>query len=152
MKTVIGIFLTHLFAIVLCQAPPVHAGPYTDELSKCIVASTTTDDRVAIVKWMFSAASLHPAVKSITSVSEEQLDEANKITAKLLMRLLTDSCMQHAQKAIKYEGHRAIQSSFQILGQVAGRELFSSPDVAAGMAGFEKHFDSEKLESVLGIK
>ncbi len=152
MRIVKGIFLTHLFAIVLFQTVSVHAGPYTDELSKCIVASTTTDDRVAIVKWMFSAASLHPAVKSITSVSKEQLEEANKITAELLMRLLTESCMQQAQKAIQYEGQIAIQSSFQILGQVAGRELFSSPDVAAGMAGFEKHFDGEKLESVLGIK
>lgn len=152
MKIVKGIFFAHIFVIVLFQTIPVHAGPYTDELSKCIVASTTTNDRVAIVKWMFSAASLHPAVKSITSVSEEQLEEANKKTAELLMRLLTESCIQQAKKAIKYEGQVAIQSSFQILGQVAGRELFSSPDVAAGMAGFEKHFNGEKLESLLGIK
>jgi len=32
------------------------------------------------------------------------------------------------------------------LGQIAGKELFANPEVAAGMAHFEKYFDAKKLE------
>jgi len=32
---------------------------------------------------------------------------------------------------------------------VAGQELFASPEVAAGMAGLEKHLDSEKLQALV---
>jgi len=57
--------------------------------------------------------------------------------------LPTESCRQKAEKAIKYEGQIAIQSSFQIFGQVTAQELFSSPDVAAAVADLEKHLDGE---------
>lgn len=152
MKATKAIILTHLLFISLCLADISYAGPYTNDLSKCIVESTTTNDRTAMVKWMFSAISLHPAVKPIASISEEKLKEANKQTAELFMKLLTESCIEQAQKAIKYEGQIAIQSSFRILGQVASQEMFSNPEVAAGISGLEKYFDKEKLESSLGIK
>ena len=36
------------------------AGVFADELSKCLVKSSSTDDRVLLVQWMFGALSLHP--------------------------------------------------------------------------------------------
>jgi hypothetical protein len=38
--------------------------------------------------------------------------------------------------------------SFQVLGQVAGAELFQSPEVARVMAGLEKHVDKKKLDAL----
>ncbi len=141
------------FAIVvvaaLAAAAPALAGPYTDDLSKCLVESTTVDDRADLVKWMFAAASLHPAVRSFTSVSEEQLDAANKRMADLTTRLLTESCRDQTRKALRYEGPVTIQLSFQVLGQVAGQEMFSSPEVAQALSGLQKHFDPAKLQSLL---
>ncbi len=127
-----------------------YAGLFTDDLSRCLVSSTSAADKISLVKWMFTAAALHPAVSSIASVSKEQLDEANKKTAQLFEKLLTKSCREQTIKAVKNEGTAAIQSGFQVLGQVAARELFTSPEVAAGMAGLEKHFDAKKLEEVFG--
>jgi hypothetical protein len=49
------------------------------------------------------------------------------------------------------EGEVAIQSSFNVFGQVAAKELFSNPDVAAEMAGLEKHLDGNKIKEALGI-
>lgn len=129
---------------------PAQAGPYIDDLGKCIVEATTVADRAAFVRWMFAAATLHPAVKSLASVPAERLEAENKATAELFMRLLTESCRDQTQKAIKYEGPMAIASGFQVLGQVAGQELFSSPEVSAGLAGMEKYMDSEKLKAVAG--
>ncbi|EJL6388285.1 hypothetical protein NMR74_004519 [Vibrio parahaemolyticus] len=128
------------------------AGVYSDELSKCLVSSTTKGDRVELVKWMFSAASAHPAVKTISSITPVQMEEANKNVAQLFMRLTTESCLEQTKNAIAYEGTLAFQSSFQVLGQVAGQEMFASPEVVAGMAGLEKHLDEEKLSSILSAQ
>ena len=142
--------LSAILGPILFLSLNVQAQPYTDDLSRCLVESTATADKVSLVKWMFTAASLHPAVSSIASVSEKQLDDANKETAELFVKLLTESCREQAQKAVKYEGPYAIQAGFKVLGQVAAQELFSSPEVSAGMAGMEKHFDTEKLEEIFG--
>lgn len=128
----------------------VNAGMYTDDLSRCLVESTTTADKLTLVKWLFAAMSLHPAVKSLASVSEKQIDNANRETARLFMKLLTDTCKAPAVKAVKYEGQVAIQSSFQAFGQVAAGELFSNPNVAAGMGGLKNYLDENKLNQTFG--
>lgn len=130
----------------------VHAGPYSDDLSKCIIESTTVNDRAAFVNWIFSAASLHPAVKSIAAVPKEQMAAANRQTGEMVMKILTESCPKQAEKAIRYEGASALETSFEALGQVAGQELFSSPEVAAGMAGLVEYLDENRLKAALTAK
>ncbi len=127
---------------------PAHAGLYTDDLSRCLVEKTNKDDRAALVRWMFAAAAAHPAVAPIAKVSAEQQDGANKVVAELFTRLLTGLCKDKAKSAIAYEGAVAIQMSFQVLGQVAGSELFQSPEVAKVMAGLERHIDKKKLDEL----
>jgi hypothetical protein len=122
---------------------------YTDTLSKCLVESTTTKDRNNLVRWVFAAASQHPAVKDMSAVTDEQLDQANKQLAELFIKLLTESCVEETKKAIAYEGTGTLPASFETLGRVAGVELFSSPEVNACMAGMQKHLDKEKLNTVL---
>lgn len=133
---------------VLGSVQPAQAGPYADDLSKCLVSSTSKDDRASLVTWMFSAASLHPAVKSIASVTPKQLDDANKHAGELFMRLLTDACKSQTQQALQYEGASTIQTSFQVLGQVAGQELFTSPEVGAALAGMSKYIDEARLKEL----
>jgi hypothetical protein len=125
------------------------AGVYTDELSKCVLESTTEADRTDLVKWMFAAASAHPAVKPLTRVSTEQLREANATMGRLITRLLTETCLETAKKAFQYEGALAFQTSMRLLGQVAGQELFSSPEVAGAMAGLGEGFDQERVQAIL---
>lgn len=55
--------------LALLTVGSAHAGPYSDDLGKCLVASTTAADKGALVKWMFATAALHPAVKSVASVT-----------------------------------------------------------------------------------
>jgi len=134
--------------IVLSLSCSASAGLYSDDLAKCLVESTTKEDRTALVRWMFAAAGSHPAVASIANVSPHAMDEANASTGALFMRLLTDSCKDKAKRALAYEGPSAIQLSFQVLGQVAAGELFSSPEVRAAMAGLQQHVDNKKLEEL----
>jgi hypothetical protein len=127
------------------------AGPFSDDLAKCLVTSTTVDDRATLVRWFFVAASLHPAVAPVSAVSEDQLDANNRIVADLFMRLLTDACRNEAREALKFEGPSTFETSFQVLGEVAGQEMFSHPLVNAGIMGMASLLDEEKLQEALEI-
>ncbi len=113
------------------------------------MSSTSSEDRTLLVKWMFSSAALNPSVDEISSVTEKQRDSINKDTANLFTRLLAENCKEQTKKAFIYEGDSAIQNGFKVLGEVASRELFLSPEVSAGMSGLLKHMNMSKLESIL---
>jgi hypothetical protein len=104
---------TGFAALLLLACGSAAAGPYGDDLAKCLVESTTHDDRTALVRWMFAAIAAHPAVASIAKVTPEVMEGANKSASALFMRLLTESCKEKAQKALKYEGPGTLQTSFQ---------------------------------------
>ena len=61
---------------------------------------------------------------------------------------MTDSCKDKTKKALTYEGPATIQLSFQVLGQVAAGEMFSSPEVRNAISGMQKHIDVKKLEEL----
>lgn len=136
-------------AAVLFPASAI-AGVYSDDLAKCFVSSTTVGDRNGLVRWMFTSAASHPAVDSIVTVSDAQRRESDKYMARLSERLLFDACKKETEQAVKYEGQLALQSGFQVLGQVAGRELFSDPSVSKAMGNLNSYLNKEKIERLLG--
>ena len=138
--------------LITLPSAAVHAGPYADELSKCLVESTSQRDRTELVRWFFASASLHPDVRPMTSVTEEDLDVANKTIAALMVSLLTERCRAETEQALKYEGQSTIEVAFSVLGQVAGKELFSSPEVAEALSGLEGHIDKDALGTLEGLQ
>lgn len=143
-----SIFIVALLAISGLMSTAANAGIYGDDMAKCLVRSTTTQDRSVLVKWIFAAAASNPEVKSMVSVTERQRNKLNKSIAKLFERLLTDSCRKETQAAYKYEGKATISSSFNLLGQVAGRELFSDPNVTKSVSGLAQYIDQKKMNDL----
>jgi hypothetical protein len=143
-----AIALAFVLALPFLTARPASAGVYSDELAKCLVRSTTDADRTFLVKWLFASAAQHPAVRSISSLSEVERIDLNRNAAKLFERLITETCMTQTQEAVKYEGATTLQSSFEVLGAVAGRGLLSDPTVAKSMAEFANYLDKQKIEKV----
>lgn len=141
-----------ILLVALMPFGNANAGVYGDAMAKCLVEKTTADDRTDLVRWMFVAISLHPAVESLSSVTEEQMNTANKDAADLFMRLLTESCRDETEKALEYEGQSVLESSFGVLGQVAGSEIFNAPAVGEVLAGLESYMDSEKLSELKGLQ
>lgn len=125
------------------------SGPYTDELSKCLVEATTDEDRVVFVQWMFAILALHPNVKQYSAISDSQRTELNQRMGVLLERLLTVDCLAETRQALRYEGQGTIEASFNVFGQVAARELMSHPDVAAGFAELSESGNQKELERLL---
>ena len=148
-----AIHFKSMFAVLLLVVSQYSAADvYTDDLAKCLVESSSPQDKLTLVEWMFTAMSLHPQVESMAAISKEKRASANKNVANLFARLLTETCVTQAKKAVQYEGGIAIQSSFRVFGQVAARELFAHPNVAAGLADLDKYIDKDKLNSTLGLK
>ena len=137
-----------LVLVLLGSGSPVMAGLYTDDLSRCLVDSTTPADRTVLVKWIFAAMAQHPAVASLATVKAADLEKSSTDVGALFMRLLTESCVEKTKAAVKYEGPAAIQLAFQVLGQVASSEIFASPEVGKYMADLSKHIDAKKLEAL----
>ncbi|WP_250633100.1 hypothetical protein [Pinirhizobacter soli] len=137
-----------LLAAGLLACGTATAGPYSDSLSDCLVGKSTMDDHVVLVRWMFVAISRHPAVSTMATISDAEVDNANKQMAELFTRLLTVTCRDQAKLALKNEGQFAMQQAFQKLGQQAGSEIFINQDVAKGMSGITKYFDDKKLQEL----
>lgn len=137
-----------LLTAALLISGTAHAGAYSDSLSDCISGKSTMDDHAVLVRWMFVAMSKHPAVSSLVTLTDAQVDQANKQMAELFTRLMTVTCKDQAKLALKNEGGIAVQQAFQKLGQQAGAELFIDPNVAKGMSGMTKYFDTKKLDEL----
>ena len=148
MKCMVIFWVTASTALVALQ--PALAGPYSDELAKCLVRSMTDADKNSLVKWLFAAVAVHPEVKSIASVSDAERTELNKNAAKLFERLIFESCKTQTQDAARQEGPTTLQASFELLGQVAGRGLLSDPAVAKSMSDFANHLDKQKFDKLFG--
>ena len=127
------------------------AGPYADSLTKCLVQSTTTADKTTLVQWIFSMMTLHPQVSTMASLTKEQRTKASKDAASLSQRLLTQNCLNETRQAISHEGISVIEQSFNQLGQIAARELFSDPAVTSGMAEFATFIDKNAMGQACGV-
>jgi hypothetical protein len=131
---------------ILCLCSVATAGPFTDEISKCIVMKTTASDNTLFIQWIFAAMSSHPDVESMSNISPKMRDQLNKRAADMIMELLTVRCKEECKKAVKYEGSDSLKTSFELLGQVAMQGLMTHQKVGEYLSGLEKYYDSEKLK------
>lgn len=124
------------------------AGPYSDDLGKCLIASTSPSDHTVLVRWMFSAASANPDLKPLSKVTDADREVYNKAVVDLFQRLVFKDCRTETVAALKYEGPAAFQTSFQLLGQVAGRGLLSEPHSMAEITKLQGLFDKSQAEAL----
>jgi hypothetical protein len=135
-------------AAAVCAPGLAHAGIYTDEMSKCLVRTTTPQDQSDLVVWVFAAMSAHPSVKTYANITEPQRVEITKKASGLMERLLIDRCRKETVEALKYEGSSAIEQSFGVLGQVAMRGLMGDPQVAQNFSSLAEYVDEAKFEAL----
>ncbi len=134
-----------LGAGLLVVSAPASAGIYTDQLSKCLVDSTNSDDKTLLMKWVFSAFGKNAALRDLTAVTEAEKVGYDKGVATLFERLLFNSCRKAALDAIRNEGPSAFETSFQLLGQVAAREMMRDPATGESLMRFLSHMDVAKF-------
>jgi hypothetical protein len=135
-------------ALSLGAAGAAQASPATDDFGRCLVKSTSSDDRTNLMVWVFTAISVHPAVKPYANVTDAQRTAASVATARLLERLITVDCKGEAVAAIRTDGPSSIQQAFSVLGQVAVGGLVQDPAVAKSMAQVTGQLDMSKFQAL----
>jgi hypothetical protein len=143
-----------VFAIIFGASVPfaATAETYGDDFGKCLVKSSSDADKHQLVEWIFAALSLNPAIAPYANIPADKREAINKGMASVFERLVGEECKVEATDALKYEGAAAFGIAFRLLGQVAGQQVFASPEVSAGSEEFIKHVDMDALVEKLGVK
>lgn len=134
-----------VLALVACTAAPAHAGPFADELGRCLSAAVTPEDKAALGRWVFANSALHPDLAAVSAVTATQRDGYNRAAATVLQRLVTENCRKATQDALRGEGPGALQPAFTALGQSAMQELLNHPNVGRGFADTARYLDPARL-------
>jgi hypothetical protein len=121
------------------------AGPYGDDLKKCLVESTSKRDNIVLVRWLSKALLAHPEVKDLAVIPNAKAVQIDKDFARYVERLLGENCSAQFANVIRYEDQDAIRKSFEFLGQVAMKELMDNAQVQEAVTGVLKQLDMEKL-------
>lgn len=121
------------------------AGPTVEQLSDCLVKSTTAADKTTVLQWTFVALSSHPDLKSLSQVTPEQKQALDQKLATVLQRILVEQCSTQAKAVIQTEGLQAVGESFQELGQITGEEILKNPEVKGQLQGVLRYVDLNKL-------
>ncbi len=125
------------------------AGPFADDMAKCLVTSTSPQDRILLAKWVFSMMAEHPDVASLANITPAQRQAILKDAAALVQRLLTDSCRSQTKAAVQNEGAGTIQYGFQVLGASAMRGLMTEPHVMESAKSLAQYLDEAKIKDLL---
>lgn len=135
-----------MLLLALCGvAPLASAGPTVDQLSQCLVKSTTAADKTAVLQWTFVALSSHPELKAYSNVSTEQRTALDQKLAQTLQRILVEQCSTQTKAVIQAEGLQAVGDSFQELGSITGEEILKTPEVKDQLKGVVRYIDLNKL-------
>jgi hypothetical protein len=142
-------FVPAALALTLTAAAgSAHAGVYADDLTRCLVKSTSAADQQVLVKWVYSALSAHPTVNGYSTLTATQDEAMAKDAGQLMQRLLTVDCRKETRDALKYEGADAFGTAFEALGGAAMSSIMTDPKVAANIARVQSHIDLPAIMAV----
>ena len=141
-----GVFLGGILTLSPLTAM---AGPFADDMAKCLVTSTSETDRADLIRWMYSAMSEHPDLASMAQISDKQRDELTTKAGALFSRLIFQSCRAQFVASVRNEGTGTIEYAFSILGQVAMRGLMTDPHVTQQVQALGKTLDQDKLKALV---
>jgi hypothetical protein len=127
------------------------AGIFEDQLNQCIGASVKGADHTVLVQWLFSISSLNAAIQQQSKVTTQERDAMVKNVEALFSRLLTDNCRKEALVALKYEEvPNVLPPAFQVLTDIAMRDLVTDPQVSKAMNSIKNYMDrDEKLGDLI---
>ena len=144
-KSFLYIFTAFTFLLNI-STKPIFAGPFGDEMAKCLVTSTSNRDRTKLLKWMFRVYGEHPEVSYMVDLSDREKKVIDKDIADVFTRLLSEDCVDETKKALDYEGDNVMFTAFQALGQVAAQGFNVNPIVERSINKFNEFIEYEKLD------
>ena len=137
--------LTVLTFLLNISNQATFAGPFGDEVARCLVTSTNNRDKTKLVKWIFRVYGDHPEVSYMVDLSDREKKVIDKEVAQIFTRLLSEDCKDETKKALDYEGDNVMFTAYSILGQAAAEGFNDDPNVKRSISKFTEFIDIEKL-------
>ncbi len=134
--------LTGAASGAIAQAAP-------DALGRCLADNTTGKDRKELARWIFAAMTGHPEMKSMSAATAADVEASTRQAAAIFTKLLADTCSKEIRAAVDAGGASALESGFQMLGQLAMQELMTNPQVAGTLGSIEKYVDRARIDAAL---
>ena len=104
------LFRHAVLAVALCGSVQVATASTTvDQLSNCLVKSTTATDKTTVLQWTFAALAAHPDLKVYSNVTDAQRTQLDKNLAQVLQRILVEQCSAQTKAVIQAEGLQAVR-------------------------------------------
>jgi hypothetical protein len=145
MKTYIRILaLVQALTIGLFTFSVAHA----NDLGTCMVDSLNGKERKQLAKWMFFGIAAHPEISVYSRATPHDIEESDQLVGRLFTRVLTEDCPTELREAAK-SNSRAIEKSFELVGQVAMQELITNEKVANAISSYARYLNQEKIDAVL---
>lgn len=135
---------TLLMTVVFWAASQAQAGPYADELKKCLVESSSPKDLTLLVRWIAKAINAHPQLSDISALSERKKADIDQQLARYFERVLFEDCQAPVRDLIKYENADGMRVAFEFLGQVAMKQVMEDPRVTQSVSDFSKYINPLK--------
>lgn len=123
------------------------AGPYGDDLTKCLLSNATDDDKENILKWQFVLASKYPANSRFYSPPELADEMTSLVTAGIFYRLTEVDCKKEKDIVEKLEGKPSVANSLAMLTNSSWGRLFKSQAVNDYVAMTDKFYAKEKQKA-----
>jgi len=125
---------TILISATLLSATQVAiAGPTVDQLSDCLMKSTTATDKTTVLQWIFVALGNHPDLKALSNVTATQKEALDKNLATVLQRILVEQCSVQTKAVI------------QALGKTTGEEILKNPEINNQLKGVLRYIDLNRV-------
>jgi hypothetical protein len=134
--------------LALISSSQAMGGVFTDDLKRCAINSASADDRATLGRWIFIVAGANPAFSDLTSISDAERQQSFATTARLFERILLRDCRRESVAAMRNEGAVALGNAFEALGNVAGRQMVSSPESQAMSEVVSGLMDPSGLETL----
>ena len=125
---------------------PIFAGPFEDDMSRCLVMASSSKDNIILGRWLVRVYGEHGGSKDLTKLSDYKKEQIDKEVARLFTRLLSEDCKEETKKALRFEGEGVMFNAFRVLGEVAGKELIEDKNVSKAINKFTEYVDYEKLK------
>ncbi len=141
-----------VLALGLPAAMPSLASPVTNALGQCMAKSTTAEDDIVLVRWVFVMIARHPKVADLAAVSPQQQDQIDRQMGAIFERLLSKDCAEETRAAMAEDKNDAMGDAFGILFEKAFGNLQSEPAVMEAAQNFIKYVDMNKVVQAMIAK
>lgn len=120
------------------------ANIYDDNLTRCVVESTTAKENQTLVQWMYMALSASPDIHQFSKLSTMDEKQINQNVALLFQSLLKDRCHKELELVTKYSDESGLDQAFRTLGQTAMLGIMKQPEVTNKIGEFLQYMKTDK--------